>query len=446
MELLKFNEKVARLAKRLRLDDCELLVTNSRVLSARIENKEITLELKEDIFSAGLRVLKRGKIGYVPITEPNFDLLERGITTALVKAAPSPLPSFAIIENLPDGLINFDPAVANLFNSPGKVQEIARELVSRALATGKIETIEGAIHVEIEQRLVSTLHSPAVAYAERTGFSAFAEVNSKDFDFVAGRKSPEVMEQVIEMGARVARSLSDRETNPEQENMRGKKVPVILHPVMLEELIRRLVAEHLYASTVQEGMSRLRLGERVAPEQFTLWDDATAPYDGNTFPTDDEGTPSRKNLIIENGILKMYLYDRTTAVKDGVESTGNGKRRPVLIEEEHEAPVRCTINDIYLAPGNQSLDEMVKSIKHGLLVKMLLGFHTANRTTGDFTNPLYFGQVIRDGEIVALPEPGRWALKGNALDCLKTVQAISRETKPTGSGILPWVKTELTVA
>ncbi len=445
MELIKFSEKVAKLAKKLKLDDCELLLTNNRVLSARIENKEITLELKEDIFSAGLRVLKRGKIGYVPITEPNFDLLERGIRTALLKAAPSPLPAFVVIDDLLPKLATFDGAVARLFDAPGKVQEIARELVGRAYATGKIETIEGAIQIEIEQRLVSTLHSPEVVYAERTGFSAFAEVNSKDFDFIAGRKLPEI-EQVIELGATVARSLSDQETSPEQENMRGKTVPVIMHPVMLEELLRRLVAEHLYASTVQEGMSRLRLGDRVAPELFTLWDDATAPYDGNTFPTDDEGTPSRKNLIIENGILKMFLYDRTTAIKDGVESTGNGKRRAVLIEEEHEAPVRCTINDIYLAPGKQTLDEMVKDIEHGLLVKMLLGFHTANRTTGDFANPLYIGRVIRNGAIVALPEPGRWALKGNALDCLKTIKAISCETKATGSGVLPWVTMELTVA
>lgn len=108
--------------------------------------------------------------------------------------------------------------------------------------------------------------------------------------------------------------------------------------------------------------------------------------------------------------------------------------------------MRCSINDIYLAPGAESLEQMITNINHGLIVKTLLGFHTANRTTGDFANPIYFGAVIRNGEIAALPEPGRWALKGNALDCLKTVQAISRETKPVGSGVLPWVRIELTVA
>lgn len=331
MDLLDYSKKVKKLARKLKLADCELLVTSTRILSARIENREITLELKEEIFSAGVRVLKRSRIGYVPITEPDLTLLERGITTSLVKAPPAPFSSFALIEKLPAGLANFDPAVKNLFNSPGKVQELTRELVERAFATGRIETIEGGINVEIEQRLVSTLHSPVVSYAERTSFSASAEVNSKDFDFITGRKSAD-LEQVIELGATVARSLPERETTPEAENMRGKTIPVLLHPIMVEDLIRRLVAEHLYASAVQDGMSRFRVGERVATEQFTMWDDATAPYDGNTFPTDDEGTTSRKNLLIENGILKMFLYDRASAVKDGVESTGNGRRRPILIE------------------------------------------------------------------------------------------------------------------
>ncbi len=88
---------------------------------------------------------------------------------------------------------------------------------------------------------------------------------------------------------------------------------------------------------------------------------------------------------------------------------------------------------------------MIKGIKRGILLKYLLGFHTANRTTGDFTNTLYVGRIIRDGRLVALPEPGRWAVKGNALDCLKNITAVSRETINVASGVLPWVQVDLTV-
>ncbi len=444
MDLIKFSEQVKKSIKKLALHDYELFLTVHRTLDTRIENKEITMELNEDIFSGCLRVLKGDKIGYVPFTEPNLSLIELGVTTALVKAPPASFTNFAVISASQEPSPAFDPEVARLIDTPAKIQQLAQDLIRRAYATNRIETIEGTIRTDIESRLLTTLNSTRPAYAERTLFSAYAEVNNKDFDFVAGRKMPQ-LELIPELGAAVARSLPEKETSPAAEGMKGKTVPVILHPVFTEDMIRRLIAEHLYASTVQEKMSRYSLGAQVMSRLITLWDDATFPFGNTTFPVDDEGTPARKNLIIENGFLKMFLYDRTTALRDKVESTGNGRRRPVLIEDEHEAPVRCTINDIFIAPGQTPLADMIKGIEQGIYIKILLGFHTANRTTGDFANTLYFGRIIRNGELASLPEPGRWSIKGNALSALKTVSVVSAETLSVGSGVLPWIQTELTV-
>lgn len=444
MDLLKFNEQVRKTLKKLSLDDYELFLTVHRTLDTRIENKEITIELNEDIFSGCLRVIKDGRIGYVPFTEPSLSLIELGVKTALVKAPPTPFPQFATISAAQEPLPTFDPDVAQLIDTPAKIQQLAQDLIRCAYETDRIETIEGTIRIGKEARLLTTRNSTQPAYAERTLFSAFAEVNNKDFDFVVGRKLPE-LEPVSELGAKVAISLPEKETSPEAEDMKGKTVPVILHPVLIEDMIRRLIAEHLYASTVQEGMSRYHLGEQVMSSLITLWDDATFPFGESTFIVDDEGTRTRKNLIIEQGILKMFLYDRTTALRAGVESTGNGRRRPVLIEDEHEAPVRCTINDIFIAPGKTALGDMIKKIERGVYIKILLGFHTANRTTGDFANTLYFGRIIRNGELAFLPEPGRWSIKGNVLSALKAVNAVSLETLAVGSGVLPYLQTELTV-
>ncbi|MGQ9707681.1 MAG: TldD/PmbA family protein [bacterium] len=445
MDLYQFSKQVRKTARRLLLDDFELFLTVNRTLETRIENKETTLKMNEDIFSGCLRVIKKGRIGYIPFTEPNLSLLELGIKTVLTKAPPAPFARFAAIHNIPEALETFDPVVAKLIEKPRDIQRLANELVQRAYETKRVETLEGVIRVGVENRLLTTFNSPKIAFAERSSFFAFAEVNARDFDFVAGRKMPEP-EPIAELGAKVARNLPRSEVSPETEGMKGKSVPVILDPVFSEEMIRRLVAEHLYASTVQEGMSRYRIGEPVMSQLVTLWDDATAPFGDATFPVDDEGTPSRKNLIIEKGVLKMFLYDRTSAARAGVDSTGNGRRRPVLIEDEHEAPVRCTINDIFISPGNTPLAQMIKEIDHGLLIKVLLGFHTANRTTGEFTNTLCFGRIIRNGELTSLPEPGRWSIKGNALKALKSVVAVSREIRSVGSGALPWLKTELAVS
>ena len=444
MNLLQFNEMVRKVARRTGLTDYELFLTLNTTLTTRIENREITLQLKKDIFSGSLRVMSKGRLGFVPFTEPSPALLESGIKIALNPGTPAPIPEFA---RIPKGLkpaLAFDPGVTRLLNSPSRIKKLAAELVQRGYDTGRITTLEGIIQLGWETRLVTTMHSPQPVIAERTTFYAFAEINSQDFDFVAGRKLPE-LETVAAIGENVARNLPGAETTPENEQMKGKTVPVILDPVFTEELLRRLVAEHLYAATVQQGMSKYCLNQPVMSSLITLYDDSTAPFGETTFPVDDEGTPAQKNLIIQNGVLKKFLYDRITAFRDGVQSTGNGRRRPVLIEEEHEAPVRCTINDIFIAPGSTPRAEIIRGIDHGLLIKVLLGFHTANRTTGDFANALYFGRIIRNGELAQLPQAGRWTIRGNALEAMRRITKVSQETRTTGSATLPWLLTELTV-
>jgi predicted Zn-dependent protease len=445
MNLEQLDNIVKRVARRTGLDDYELFLTFGTSLNCRIENWEITVQLKKDIFSGSLRVIKNRRMGFVPFTEPSPGVLELGIKIAVNMAPAAPFDSFAVI---PDRLKTppaFDPEIVRLLDNPSRIKTLAQELIKRAFDTGKITTLEGLIQVNREIKLISTFNSPVPAIAERTAFSAFAEVNTQDFDFVAGRKLPD-LEKVAALGASVARELPGTETTPEAEGIKGKIVPVVLHPSFTEEMIRQLVAEHLYASTVQDGMSQYHLNELVMSPLITAGDDATIPFGESTFPVDDEGTPARKNLVVENGVLKMFLYDRTTASRENVQSTGNGRRRPVLIEEEHEAPVRCTINDIFIIPGTTPLTEIIKKIDYGVLIKVLLGFHTANRTTGDFANTLYFGRIIRNGELAELPQAGRWAIKGNALNALRNVKTISRETLSTGSAILPWLQTELTVA
>lgn len=445
MELLSFARAALDSTNRLRLDDIEMLLVSSRTLAVQIRNRDANLVMETDIFTAGIRVLKGGRLAYVPLAEPSIPLLETGIRAALGTAEPAPFDRFTVMDRVRDGLQMHDPAVEELAGQPERLRDLAGDISARAFAVPGVETVEGGIQATVEERLVMTCCSPKYAHGRRTAFWALAEINSRDYDLVVSRRLPDLA-TTVDIGAAAARSLLGSETTPEAEGIKGRVVPVILHPVFVEEMLRTLVAEHLYASTVQSGMSRLKLGDKVASDIVTLCDDATAAWNGHTFPVDDEGSPSRRNTVIEQGVLRMYLYDRASAARDSVQSTGNGRRRPVLIEEEHEAPVRCGVNDLYITPGTTPLEDMVRDVGRGLLVKHLLGFHTANKTTGDIANTLYMGRVIRDGRVAAMAEPGRWAVKGNALDMLGKVRAVSRETLPVMNGVLPWLLTEMTIA
>ncbi|MEO0077602.1 MAG: TldD/PmbA family protein [candidate division WOR-3 bacterium] len=445
MDIGEFAETGLKVGAKLKLDDMELLCTSTSMLMARIENREVTLRLEENLFCAGVRFIKSGRMGYVPLAEPSAALLETGIRAALAKAGPAPFPDFTLIERQRDDLEARDQKVAALLSQPAKVRDFAQDIVSRSWATGRVETLEGHVAIQVEDRLLTTLHSRVPVRMERTLFSTSTEVDSKDFDIITGRNLPD-LEAAADLGARLALDIPKTSSTPEAEGVKGRSVPVTIHPVMMDEILRRLVAEHFYASTVQEGMSKYRLGDRVGSELVTLWDDATNPFGFHTFPTDDEGSPSQRTLVIENGILRTFLYDRASAAREGRPSTGSGRRRPVLIEEEHEAPIRCTCADLVLKPGTTPLREMIAGIGSGVLAKYLLGFHTSNRTTGDFANTLYMGRVIRNGELAALPEPGRWSIKGNALELMRNITAVSRETMKVGASDLPWVRTELAVA
>ncbi len=444
MDFKKFNEQIRRVTQKFNLTDYEILLTITTTLTAHIENREITLQLENDIFSGSLRGLKADKLSFVPFTEPSLGLLELGIRVAQNSALPAPLTAFATIPAHLPVPAAFDPQIVRLLNNPALVQRFAEDIVRQAYETNRIETLKGLVQVRNETKLLATRHSPEAVCADRTAFSVFVDVNTKDFAYFATRKLPE-LDELTGLAAQVANALPTYETTPENEGLKGKIVPAILDPIFTEEMIRKLVAEHLYAAAAQEGMSKYQIGTQIMSPLITLWDDASCPFGSTTFPVDDEGTPVRKNLVVKAGVLQHYLYDRTTAQRDSVESTGNGRRRPVLIEEENEAPVRCTINDIFISPGETELDQMLKTVDAGILIRLLLGFHTANRTTGDFTNTLYIGRIIKNGEITALPHPGRWAVKGNALKIMKNIAAVSKETCATGSGNLPWLKTEITV-
>ena len=123
MKLKNFARKAFDLGARLKLTDMELLLNNSLSLKAQIERRDISLKLDEGIFTAGVRVIREGRLGYVPMTEPDIGVLRAGIEASLADAGPSPVDSFAVISAPTTGLKLHDPKVARLASSPARVRQ-----------------------------------------------------------------------------------------------------------------------------------------------------------------------------------------------------------------------------------------------------------------------------------------------------------------------------------
>jgi TldD protein len=197
-------------------------------------------------------------------------------------------------------------------------------------------------------------------------------------------------------------------------------MPVVLSSRAGGTMVHEAVGHGLEADLAQAGMSVYsgKLGEQVASTLVTVLDDATIPYARGTFPFDDEGTPGEKSVLVENGILKGYLYDRLTAMKDGCVSTGNGRR-----ESYQQKPI-VRMSNTLIAPGVTPPEDIIRSVGKGLFVEKM-GGGQVNTVNGEFVFEVSEGYLIENG-VVGAPVRGA-TLTGNGPDVLKRIVMVGSD-------------------
>ncbi len=202
----------------------------------------------------------------------------------------------------------------------------------------------------------------------------------------------------------------------------ARKAPAGVMPVVLSgeaggTMIHEAVGHGLEADHAEVGLSVYsgKLGEKVASDLITVIDDPTLETLYGYYKYDDEGTPAQPVVLIENGVLKNYLYDRLLALKYGKEPNGHGRR-----ENYRHIPIPRMANT-YIAKGPHKPEEILKSIDRGLLVKKM-GGGEVNPLTGDFVFEVREGYYIDKGEI-AYPVKGA-TLVGNGPKVLEIIDMV----------------------
>src|SRR5581483_4304286 len=209
----------------------------------------------------------------------------------------------------------------------------------------------------------------------------------RDFWYTMARSSAglEPPEQV----GRIAAERTLRRLKPVK--MGTQKVPVVFEPRVARSLLDNIFeAVHGMSVYRHESFMAGKLGERVAGENVTVIDDATIPGLFGTSPFDDEGVPSRRTAVIENGVLKSYLLNCYAARKLGMKTTGNAARGLT-------GNAGIGHGNLYLEKGVQTPERIIASVKNGFYVTELLGFGV-NVVTGDYSRGAA-GLWIRDGEL-----------------------------------------------
>ena len=159
-------------------------------------------------------------------------------------------------------------------------------------------------------------------------------------------------------------------------------------------MIHEACGHGLEADLVQKQLSVYagKQGQKVAADLITVIDDPTIPGRYGSYRFDDEGTAGQKTVLIENGVLKGYMYDYLTARKEKRRSTGNGRR-----ESYQDRPIPRMTNT-YIAPGQDDPEAILRETGQGLLVKRM-GGGQVNTTNGDFVFDVAEGYLIENGKI-----------------------------------------------
>lgn len=219
--------------------------------------------------------------------------------------------------------------------------------------------------------------------------------------------------------------------------VKTQRVPVVLDPQMARSFLGE-ICDAVNGDAIYRGASFLagKLGERIAGDNITVFDDGTIPGLFGTSPFDSEGVPTRRTVVIENGVLKSYLLNTYTAKKLGLKTTGNAARGLA-------GNPGIGAGNFFLQPGAKSPKDIIAGVKDGLYITEFLGFGV-NLVTGDFSRGAS-GLWISGGELTFPVE--EITVAGNLKDMLHNVAEIGSDLEFRSSIACPTLRIEgLTIA
>ena len=198
------------------------------------------------------------------------------------------------------------------------------------------------------------------------------------------------------------------------------EMPVVIAGGFGGVIFHEACGHSLEATSVESGMSEFagKLGQQIAAPCVTAIDDGTMANEWGSENIDDEGMPTTRLVLIENGVLKTYMIDRLNSMKMGMTPTGSGRR------ESYAYAPTSRMRNTYIAAGSDDEDEMIRTMGDGLYAAQM-GGGSVNPATGEFNFSVREGYLVKDGKI-ASPVRGA-SLIGKGSEILMRIDRVGRE-------------------
>ncbi len=425
MNIIELADRVERLLEKRSFTGYEIMTGHSRTLSIEARDGKIDTFKSAEPVGVSIRIQQEQGMGFSYSSSFADTDLERMIESACIGAMMQTpdqfnlLPRASAYQEMPE---IFDPDVARVAVTDKVARALELERLTLA-ADDRIKRVRKASYGEsiysVHLRNSASLYGGYSGTSVSSSVAAVAELDSDsqlgwDFGFSTGYAAIDIAKIA---GGAVSRAVAQ---------LGARKIPGMKCPAVFEGRVAadflELLAPSFSAENLFKGKSLLkgRAGESIFAEQLCIRDNGKLAGAMATAPFDGEGVACQDTLLVDRGVVKGFLYDYGYAARMGATSTGNSCRSGV------KGLPHLGISNFFIENGDASRASLLSGISRGMFVTSVIGMHTANPVSGDFSVGAT-GFLIENGQLT-IPVKGV-AISGNVIDLFKNVELVGDDLR-----------------
>jgi len=431
MNLKKFKDTLFKMAEGYGFEEYEIYYNSGSSFKVSVFQAEIEEYKNTGYLGAGFRGVYEGKMGYAYTESMDYEAIEFLLRNAIHNAG--------LIESEEERLYKGDESYEkNTPVSESLLSTTVEEKINFALAMEKEALSLDERVSAVESAVVATsvgdtyiANSYGLELYKKEGFAtAYVEVTARENDNV---KINYEIWQGKDFSSFDPEKVSRDAVNKTVASLGAEPVESGKYDVIIENRTAiDLIGVYLsafFAENVQKGFSLLggKIGAEIASAIVNIHDNVSHPESLTDLSFDSEGVKVRNKTIVENGVLKTYLYNCKAALKDGVSPTGNG------FKSSFKGLLSTSCANMFIEPGSENFDGLVIKMENGIIINDLSGLHSGcNVISGDFSL-LAEGFLVENGKIAKPVE--QITIAGNIYQLLKDIKAIGSDLKFEAVGI-----------
>ena len=379
-------EKVIDLAKQKGIE-AEVYYVASQDTPIEFGNNRLkSLETKASEGIA-LRVIADGKLGFASSTDLTRleDLVDAAVATAEI--------GDPVEFDFTEDINSIEPKNDYQPPSTEKLVEVGEDLISKVHQYNPDILVDVSFHSRSGQAKLATTTN---VYTEQNSKSTSAVLSGnlvRGEDFLQAYAYQVTSDRQPDYQAILQKLITKYQRAEGAASIKSGTYPVLFTPSAVSSTMGRMFGTIFSGQSVVQKASPLtdKLGEKIVDERVSVFEDPSIGVSACEY--DDEGVPTSKKNLIEQGVVKQFYWDRRWAARHGVESSGNGFRGGI----SRPSP---SLANVCISPGKTSVDDLIAGIEEGIIVDQVLGAGQSNVLAGEFSVNIDLGYKVEQGKIV----------------------------------------------